>query len=52
MAEFFFGCEAARISDEPSGQFLNADFDEVGRVGAIVTSHHDQEVERFAEQVE
>lgn len=49
MAEFFFGCEATRITDEIGGQFLNADFDEVGRVGAIVTSHHDQEVERFAE---
>ena len=52
MADFFFRCEATRISDEIGWQFLNADFDEVSRVGAIVTSDHDQEVERFAEQVE
>ena len=52
MAEFFFRCEAVRIANEIGWQFLNADFDEVSRVGAIVTTDDDQEVERFAEEVE
>lgn len=52
MAEFFFRCEAVRIANEPSGKFLNPDFNEVGRIRAIVTSHHDQNVEWFAEEME
>ena len=52
MAEFFFRCEAVRIANEIGWQFLNPDFDEVGCIRAIVTSHHNQEVERLAEEVE